>query len=189
MGKMRTPRRDDGRRNREAILRVAEAAFVDDSDMVSLPEIARRVGLARATVYRHFPDRHALGGAVAAQYMDELRRVIGTAESDGRSFRDLLHWVLSTQVSNRPLAILLRELPTRDQQHHVEALVGVLTPPFRRAQAAGQLRPDLIPADLAIVMAMLDGAAGETAIFTADREAALHRLVAVLLDGLFAPGA
>ncbi|MGF7237578.1 MAG: TetR/AcrR family transcriptional regulator [Frankia sp.] len=182
---MLTPRRNDARRNREAILRAAEAAFADDSCAVPLHEIARRTGLGRATVYRHFPDRHALAVAVAAQNLEALRGVVSADEGERLSFRDLLHAVLSRQASMRPLGALMRELPARDQQHHAKTLIGVLTPPFRRAQAEGQLRPDLEPADLLLVLAMLNGALVEAIPVDGDRDAAVQRLITVILDGLF----
>lgn len=195
---MLTPRRDDARRNREAILRVADAAFADGPDLVPLDEIARRAGLGRATVYRHFRNRHALAAAVAAYNIGELRRVVGAAEGEGRSFRELLHHVLSTQAAMRPLAAVIRELPNREQRQHVDTLIGVLTPPFRRAQHEGHLRPDVEPADLALVMTMLDAgiAAGPSstahgaehaAEHSSEHDAAVRRLIAVLLDGLFTP--
>jgi AcrR family transcriptional regulator len=188
MARVLTPRRDDGRRNRQAILRVADAAFADVPYVVSLREIARRAGLGRATVYRHFPNRHALAVAVAAENLDALRKAVCAAESERRSFRDLLHWVLSTKVSMRPLVTLLHELPLREQRRHSDALIGVLTPPFRRAQVEGQLRDDIEPADLALVIAMLD--AGIAAVpVDGDRNAAGQRVIGVILDGLFAPPA
>ncbi|WP_309117893.1 TetR family transcriptional regulator [Saccharothrix sp.] len=41
-----------------------------------MPEhrIARRTGLGRATVYRHFPDRTSLALAVAARYLAALKQ-------------------------------------------------------------------------------------------------------------------
>jgi AcrR family transcriptional regulator len=187
MGRIVTSQRNDARRNREAILRVADEAFADGSSVVSLHEIARRAGLGRATVYRHFPDRHALAVAVAARYFVALRQVVGAAEGERRSFRELLDWVLSTHASMRALVVLLHELPIRDQQHHADLLIAVLTPPFRRAQAEGQLRPDLEPADLVLVFGMLDGA--QAAPRGGDRNPAVRRLITVILDGLFTPSA
>lgn len=181
---MLTPRRHDARRNRETILRVAEGAFTDGSDVVPLDEIARRAGLGRATVYRHFADRYALAVAVAAQNLTALQEVVCLEGDDRWSFRDILMWVLSTQVSMRPLVALMLELPLREQQQHAEALIEILDPAFRRAQEEGELRPDLEPADLALIMAMLNTRA-DAVPTGADHGTALQRIVSVLLDGLF----
>jgi len=179
-----TPRRD-ALRNREVILRVADQAFAHGSHAVPLQEIARRAGLGRATVYRHFPDRQALAVAVAGQQLELLRRAVAEFGDDPRSFRYLLRAVLSTQATMRPLVSLMREMPVRDQQRHTDTLVGVLTPPFRRAQAEGHLRADLEPGDLVLVLSMMEGAAGALPPPGPDRAEAARRLIDVLIDGLF----
>ena len=84
------PRRMDARRNREVILRVAVEAFSRGGELVSLDDIARRAGLGRATVYRHFPDRTALGFAVAAERLAALAH-----RMEGASFRELFSAVLT----------------------------------------------------------------------------------------------
>lgn len=181
---MLTPRRTDARRNRRAILRVADEAFAQGSEIVSLEEIARRAGLGRATVYRHFPDRKTLATAVAEQQLGALRRAVGAADEERCSFRELLHAVLSAQVSSRPLIHLFRELPVREQRRQADELIAVLMPAFRRAQAEEGLRDDLEPADLALVFEMIEAAvaAGSAG---AGRDSATQRLVSVVLDGLF----
>lgn len=175
-------RRTDARRNRQAILRVADAAFAQGTEVVPLAEIARRAGLGRATVYRHFPDRQALGAAVAAQQIGMLRRV-ADAEGEGVDFRCLMHLVLADQIARRPLVQLFRELSSRDQRRYIDSLIGALTPAFRRAQAGGQIRGDLEPADLVLVFEMVEAAL--TSPFSeADRGAAAERLLPAILDGL-----
>lgn len=178
-----THRRVDARRNREVILRVAEEVFAQDSGAVSLAEIARRAGLSRATVYRHFRDRQALGAAHAARELATLRRIVKAADGKHGCFRHLLHLVLSTQVARRPLVCLFRELPARDQRRCAGALVAALTPAFRRAQARGELRDDVAPTDLVLVFEMIEAA---LATRTADNRDATQRLIAVVIDGLFA---
>lgn len=178
---MLTPhRRVDARRNREVILQAAEEVFAQDSGVVSLAEIARRTGLSRATVYRHFRDRQELGAAHVARELATLRRIVRSADGQHHRFRHLLHLVLSTQVARRPLVCLFRELPERDQQKYAGALIAALTPAFHRAQAHGELRDDVAPADLALVFEMIEAAR------TAGDRDATHRLIAVVIDGLFA---
>lgn len=180
-----TPLRIDARRNRQTILRIADEAFAQGCHLVPLEEIARRAGLGRATVYRHFPDRQALGTAVAAQQLETLRLVVD-AEGERYSFRDLLHMVLSEQVSRRPLVHLFREFPAREQRQYADALIAMLTPALRRAQAEGQLRDDIEPADLLRVIHMIEAAVGSEPADT-DHDAATRRLIALVLDGLSAP--
>jgi hypothetical protein len=94
--------------------------------------------------------------------------------------------VFSTQASMRPLVALMLELPVREQLQYTEALIEALTPPFRQAQADGELRPDAEPSDLALVMAMIN-AAVDAMPLGIDHGAALQRVIAMILDGLFLP--
>jgi AcrR family transcriptional regulator len=179
-----TPRRRmDARRNREVILRAADEAFAQESGVVSLAEIARRTGLSRATVYRHFPNRRALATASAARELATLRRIVATVDGQHLCLRPLLHVVLATQVTRRPLVRLFHELPVSDQQKYRSAVIAALTPLFRRAQAHGELRGDVEPSDLALVFEMVEGALSTR--LAADA-ATTQRLVAVVIDGLFA---
>ncbi|MEV4145613.1 helix-turn-helix domain-containing protein [Amycolatopsis sp. NPDC049691] len=173
------PRRVDARRNREAILRAADEAFSEEADVV-LDEVARRAGLGRATVYRHFPDRTALALAVAARHLAALKNRARGPEP----FRELLRTVLAMQARRRPLVRLFRELPERSRRQYTQALVSLLRPAFEEAQRDGSVRADLEPADLALLFEM-----HEAALVAAEPA---ERLVRVFLDGLAAtrePGA
>ena len=75
---------------RRALLTEArELARSDGTDAVTLREVARRLDVSPAAIYRHFPDRDALLGDVAAsarlalarRMLDEVERV---AERDAR---------------------------------------------------------------------------------------------------------
>ena len=72
-------RRSDGRRNRIAILDAA-LAMLTESEELSFTRLARRAGVTRATVYRHFPDRHTLDIAIlqhtAALVMEPLMNAL-----------------------------------------------------------------------------------------------------------------
>src|SRR4051795_11261250 len=58
------PKRADARRNYEKLLAAAREAFAERDTEASLEEIARRAGVGIGTLYRHFPTRQALLGAV-----------------------------------------------------------------------------------------------------------------------------
>lgn len=176
--------RTDARNNREKILRVAEEAFREGHEVVPLEEIARRAGLGRATVYRHFPDRRALGFAVTAR---KLRIIIGIVQEESAhrcEFRQVLTRVLNAQVSHRPLVRFFRELPVRYQRRQADGLVSLLTPPLRRAQAAGTVRADLEPVDLLLVFEMVETAIEKSSCRWVPGES-VNRLIDVIIDGLF----
>ena len=70
------PLRADARRNRDAVVAAARAAFAAAGDSVPLEAIARDAGVGIGTLYRHFPTREAL---VEAVYAAELDDVAGSA--------------------------------------------------------------------------------------------------------------
>ncbi|WP_156757167.1 TetR/AcrR family transcriptional regulator [Actinokineospora pegani] len=181
-----SPRRVDARRNRETILRVADEVFAESAEFASLDEVARRAGLGRATVYRHFPDRHALGVAIADRHVAAIRAAVRCCLDGELPLRDLLRAILSAQVTRRPLVRLFQEMPPGEQLRHVGVLTRELEPAFHQSQARGELRPDLVIADLELVFEMIEGAMA-TGPYTRDRVASTQRLVVAVVDGLFAP--
>jgi AcrR family transcriptional regulator len=70
-------RRSDAQRNRDAIL-VAALDALTESPEASLNAIAKRAGVANATLYRHFPTREDL---VLATYEHEVRKLVDAAGS------------------------------------------------------------------------------------------------------------
>ncbi|WP_233576443.1 TetR/AcrR family transcriptional regulator [Saccharopolyspora rhizosphaerae] len=177
---MLNSRRTDARRNREVILRAADEAFTEDVDLVPLTEIARRSGLGRATVYRHFSDRYALGLAVAESKLHLLRELV--AETAGADFLEVLAELFEEQISRRPLVRLFRELPPADQRRYANQLVAVLAPGLRRAQEAGVVRADVTPADLALICEMVEGVLSSH--LPTGGVDSVERVVEVLLAGL-----
>ncbi|WP_245776056.1 TetR/AcrR family transcriptional regulator [Saccharopolyspora flava] len=178
---MLSSRRTDARRNREVILQAADEAFTEDVELVQLSEIARRSGLGRATVYRHFSDRYALGLAVAESKLHMLRELVAdTADAD---FLDVLEELFEEQISRRPLARMFRELPPADQTRYARRLVAVLTPGLRRAQTAGAIRADVEPADLVLICEMVEGAVCSQLPLPGGVDS-VERVVEVLLAGL-----
>ncbi|MFF9641559.1 TetR/AcrR family transcriptional regulator [Kitasatospora aureofaciens] len=87
-------RRGEGARLREDIV-AAAVELLDEAgteSAVTLRSVARRVGIAAPSIYRHFPDQPAIMLAVVRQAFDELeaqlRAALGSAGEDpqGRLF-------------------------------------------------------------------------------------------------------
>lgn len=66
------PMRADARRNYDRLLTEARVAFAEHGTDASLEDVARRAGVGIGTLYRHFPHRHALMGAVFQEALDSL---------------------------------------------------------------------------------------------------------------------
>ncbi|WP_432842935.1 TetR/AcrR family transcriptional regulator [Dactylosporangium sp. CA-092794] len=174
-----TPRRRDAQRNRSAIVQAAGELLLSRA-AVLMPEIARRAGVGQATLYRHFPDRHALVAAVVADRLERLEAFVAAGAGRPSGFRDLLGEVLRTQLALRPLVRPAGGLEREARRRAVAALA----PPLRRAQAGGEARADLAAEDLALLFAMLAGAADAAEPAGGLTAAAAERSIALLLDGV-----
>src|SRR3954471_15202336 len=69
---LRRPKRADARRNYDKLVAAATEAFTEHGTDASLEDIARRAGVGIGTLYRHFPNRTALMGAVFQGEMNAL---------------------------------------------------------------------------------------------------------------------
>src|SRR4030081_2322923 len=70
--------------NRERVLRAATASFLVDGYRSSVERIARRAGVAKQTVYHHFPSKDELFKEVAR---DLAKRVLVELESEPQDVR------------------------------------------------------------------------------------------------------
>jgi AcrR family transcriptional regulator len=174
------PKRKDHQRNREAILKAADEAYAENTGSLSMPEVASRAGVGRATVYRHFPDRFRLANAVAEHNFGILQEAL---DGERFEFYEIFHGVLTVQLSMRSLADVVHRLPDDERSKLTGRMLQTLTPSFRRAQQEGLVHKDLEPGDLLLVMAMLNAGLDE-APEGADLEEVGQRLIGVLLRGI-----
>jgi TetR/AcrR family transcriptional repressor of mexJK operon len=77
--------------NRERVLRAATAAFLTDGYRSSVERIARRAGVAKQTVYSHFPSKDHLFEEVAREM---AKRVLVELEAPSGETRDDLRAAL-----------------------------------------------------------------------------------------------
>lgn len=79
--------RADVLRNRGAILDAAVDVLAADPS-ASLADVARRAGLGRATLYRHFPSREALRDAIRQEALARAEAVLAGAGLDDLTPRE-----------------------------------------------------------------------------------------------------
>jgi AcrR family transcriptional regulator len=176
------PKRADARRNYEKVLAAAREAFAEGGESTSLEEIARRAGVGIGTLYRNFPNRQAL---IEAIYMNEVEEVARAAtELEGRDPWDALYaWLerlIAYMGTKQALAAELLNYLDRGAplfQESRAALFAAGEPLLRRAQEAGEVRPDV---EFSEVMHMVMGIGK---IPTADPDQTAH-VLRIALDGL-----
>ena len=72
MSETERPLRADAARNRARVLEVAYETMATEGLAVPIDEIARRAGVGAGTVYRHFPTKESLFGAVIQDRLQQM---------------------------------------------------------------------------------------------------------------------
>lgn len=146
--------RADARRNRERLLTEARAAFAAQGTDASLEDVARRAGVGIGTLYRHFPTREALLGAVFQDALAALLDRSTELAGDPDPCAALVSWLraLVTYASEyRGLSTALIS-GSYDRTSALSACREPLreagTPLLARARAAGAVRGDVAIGDL-----------------------------------------
>ncbi|MDT3400790.1 helix-turn-helix domain-containing protein [Streptomyces sp. B1866] len=181
------PMRADARRNYERLLAQARTAFTQHGTDASLEDIARRAGVGIGTLYRHFPNRTALMGAVFQEQVSALlaySRELAEAPEPCHALIDWLRAIIDHASTYRGLAQALMAASadqsstlSRNCGQPMEEAGGKL---LARAQETGSVRPSVDIGDLmrltnAIAMA------GEQA---PDDPDLAERLLALTFSGL-----
>ncbi len=168
-------RRTDAEHNRRHLVAVAHTAFAERGPDVPVREIARRAGLAPATVHRHFPSRDDLLAAVLAGQADRCERELSAALADPDSRRALtrtFHRFGEWRVREPGLIEAMGGPGFADRRRaHAEAFARLVD----RARADGVLRPRVSLDDVRVALLAIPSAGP-----------AARRLPAVLLTGLLA---
>lgn len=173
--------RVDAARNHERIVVAAGAAFEEDGPGVALDEVARRAGVAPATLYRRFRNRDQLVRAVVEHVLaTEVAPAAEVVTDDPwDDLVGMLGAVVDAFAAHRTVLRLARDVRAVDVDL-VGAWVTAMERPLRRAIDAGRVRPELLGRDLAAVVVMALATVHERDPAGADR----RRYLALLADGL-----
>jgi AcrR family transcriptional regulator len=180
------PLRRDAERNRQRILAAAAEVFTERGLEATLDDVARQAGVGVGTVYRRFPDKAALADALFEERIDILVNLATQAygaEDPWAGLVSFMHSAAEMLATDKGLRQILMFAPyghnrvgyARDR---MRPAVGKLV---ERAQAAGQVRPDLGPTDIPVLEFMI----GATAEYAREvRPDLWRRYLTLLLDGL-----
>ncbi|MEV6268358.1 TetR/AcrR family transcriptional regulator [Kribbella sp. NPDC051936] len=138
--------RADARRSITAILDAGAECLAADPE-ATVAVIARAAGVARATLYGHFPARADLVDAVFERVTTQAGETLETVDVSGDPEQALRELVASSwRIVHRfraVLAVAERELPPgRVRKHHARHL-DRLTELLTRGQETGAFRTDL----------------------------------------------
>ena len=176
--------RSDAQRNRGRILDVATEAFTRSGVNASLDEIAKEAGVGPGTLYRHFPTRETLLGAVYRTEMEKLASAERKFAEELPPVEALRAWLLlfvdyiaAKQLIGPALTALLGDPKKVFEDSHArvwEAIRALV----KRAIKSGDMRKDLDPIDL---LRALIGVANVAT--SPDWQQSARRLVDILIAG------
>jgi TetR/AcrR family transcriptional regulator, mexCD-oprJ operon repressor len=135
-------------RTATGIVESAAVLLAEQGAAASMEEIAKGVGVSRATLYRYFPTRDALLQRLAEAAFADLRNRIEEAELDTMEVRSAIGRLarISIAAGSRYITVMdptFREpISTEDFDTHIARPVLAL---LRRGIADGTLRGDLPP--------------------------------------------
>jgi AcrR family transcriptional regulator len=174
--------RADAVRNRQRVLDTAEEVFAERGADAALLEIAARAGVGAGTVYRHFPTKEALYGAVVSARIGGLLDTVPSLPDEPPGTRLFAFWRLAVEQARANTALCEAVAGTSgalevddDVRARYRRTVGDLVDAAHRA---GLLRPGLTASD---VVALLSAAAF---VETREHDAAPGRLAEIIGDAL-----
>jgi len=183
------PVRADAARNRAALLAAAEDEFAERGPSASVADIARRAGVAKGTVFRHFPTKEDLIASIVSGHIavlaDAARRLADSPDA-GAALLEFLT-IAADQRQRHDLTFLQsasdgdpRVAEVRDALHvNLEALVD-------RARTSGAIRADVTETD---VFLMMCAPIHIVENLTAPAPLLWQRYLAIIFDGLRPDGA
>jgi AcrR family transcriptional regulator len=149
--------RSDARDNRARILDAARAVFGEQGLSAPMREVARHAGVGPATLYRHFPTKHALLVETFAEQRRACRTAVRDALADPdpwHGFRGLIERICELHAHSRGFAdAFMTAFPdtadfAADRERTLRAVGELAT----RAQKSGLLRPDFVIDDLVVML-------------------------------------
>jgi AcrR family transcriptional regulator len=180
------PLRADARRNRERVLTAAREVFAEHGRDAQMDDVARRAQVGVGTVYRHFPTKEALIDALVAEAFERLLVVAKEQAQRDDDPWDALVTTLWAGAENlagdRALSAIMSEMygPVNVELETQLEMAKAMTVMVERAQAAGQLREDVILDDISMLMCGI-GTATAKPHSVPD---AWRRHLAIVIDGL-----
>ena len=181
--------RADAARNRESLLAAAEQEFAERGLSASVADIARRAGVAKGTVFRHFATKEDLIASIVCAHiaaLTEAARRLSDAADPGTALLEFLT-IAADQRQQHDLTFLQsasesdpRVTEVRDELH---SALGILV---GRAHQSGAIRSDVTETDVFLLMCAPVHVVENLA---APKPLLWKRYLAIIFDGLRPEGA
>ena len=149
---------------REQVLRTREDAIVASVnrllaekgfDLMTVDEVAADVGIAKASLYKHFASKEELAAAAMIRLLQRALAFLDTLPPDaapGEQLRAVVHWTMQVQLAGEMPSLPSQNSALRTALMTNAAYLDLLMQVSERlgtwitaAQAAGSLNPGLPP--------------------------------------------
>jgi AcrR family transcriptional regulator len=142
----------------EAILDAVNGLLADKGyDLMTVDEVAAAAGVAKASLYKHFPSKETLAAAAMVRVMDRALALLDRLGADpaldatGR-LREVVRWALQTQYDGHMPSLpsqnsALRSVLAGDRDYidRLMRMSDTLGEWITQAQADGRINPSLPP--------------------------------------------
>jgi TetR/AcrR family transcriptional repressor of mexCD-oprJ operon len=182
------PRQMLQQRVASAILDGAAQLFATEGERASMNDVAAAAGVARATVYRYFPNRDTLVDELARTAVADVEARLASARIDTVAPEEgIVRAVRALVEGSDRFVILARERPRSDPERFERGVARPLRRLLERGQAAGDVRDDLSSARLtASLIGLVVGLLTSTP--SLGREDMTATITGLFLDGARARG-
>ncbi|MFG2356895.1 TetR/AcrR family transcriptional regulator [Streptomyces sp. NPDC048521] len=145
-------RRADARRNHERVFAAALEVFEEFGLQGTVPQVAERADVGKATVYRSYPTKEDLVEAVVKHRLEELDDITAPALAEvepARAFDTYVILLFENLARDRLLSeALAAGRSTADTVPLIDRLAALM----EEAKTAGRVRPDANALDLRVVL-------------------------------------
>lgn len=144
-------RRADARRNHQRVFAAALEVFQEAGLEGTVPQIAARAEVGKATVYRSYPTKEDLVAAVVNHRLAELQRLTAPAlveREPYRAFSDYVLRLFEGLAGDRLLSEVLADAGFRSVSGLLDQVSGLM----ESAKPTGMIRADATILDLRVVL-------------------------------------
>jgi AcrR family transcriptional regulator len=171
-----------------AILDGAAQIFAVQGEQASMNDVAEAAGVARATVYRYFPNRESLLAALARAAVGDVDARLASARIDEVAPEEGIARAVRALVDvGSSFVLLVRDRLRSDPEQFERKLSEPLRRLFERGQATGDIRGDITSARLTeSLIGLIVGVMTSTP--SLGREDMMATITGLFLDGARARG-
>jgi AcrR family transcriptional regulator len=180
------PRRALQQRVSAAILNAAAHTFATRGERANLADVAVAAGVARATVYRYYPNRRRLLEELAKRAAESAHERLVSARIDELPVEEGLTRAIRAFVDEGDaFVVLVRERGRSEADEFERLIVAPLRELLENARSAGRMRQE-IPAGV-LVESLLGVVAGVLGNSSLGRDDTVATIRTVFLEGALAP--